>query len=159
MALRLFQVNFKAGDDSALGRFWAEALGWRVAGAEPGATSVKPVDAVWPDPAAVRMDVIAVPNPGTVEYRAHIELATTSAAHHTELIARLKELGATPAATAQGALPRTVLADPEGNVFCVLEPGRPTETPARSPRSSSTARTLGPWPVSGARRWPGPRTR
>ncbi len=80
------------------------------------------MDAVWPDPAAVRMDVIAVPNPGTVEYRAHIELATTSAAHHTELIARLKELGATPAATAQGALPRTVLADPEGNVFCVLEP-------------------------------------
>jgi hypothetical protein len=28
MALRLVQVNFKARDDSALGRFWAEAFGW-----------------------------------------------------------------------------------------------------------------------------------
>ncbi|MCM2388215.1 VOC family protein [Streptomyces albipurpureus] len=122
MALQLFQLNFKARDDSGLGRFWAEALGWSVSSKEPGATSVKPVGSVWPDPAAVRIDVIAVPDPGTVRNRAHIELATTSAAHHTEMVARLKELGATPADAGEGDLPRTVLADPEGNVFCVLEP-------------------------------------
>ncbi|UUU29907.1 VOC family protein [Streptomyces sp. CA-210063] len=121
MALRLFEVNVKARDDSALGRFWAEALGWSVSSEAPGATSVKPVGSAWPDPAAVRVDVIAVPDPETVQNRAHIELATTSAAHHAELVARLKELGATPA-DGQGDLPRTVLADPEGNVFCVLEP-------------------------------------
>jgi hypothetical protein len=122
MALHLFQANFKARDDSALGRFWAAALGWGVSSEEPGATSVRPVGAAWPDPAAVRIDVIAVPDPETVKYRAHIELATTSAAHHAELVARLKELGATPADVGQGDLPRTVLADPEGNVFCVLGP-------------------------------------
>lgn len=122
MTLRLFEVNLKARDDSALGRFWAEALGWSVAGEGPGATSVRPVGSAWPDPAAVRIDVIAVPDPGTVKDRAHIELATSSAAHHAELVARLKELGATPADAGRGDLPRTVLADPEGNVFCVLEP-------------------------------------
>ena len=52
----------------------------------------------------------------------HLDLATTSAAHQAELVARLKELGATPADVGQGDVPWTVLADPEGNVFCVLEP-------------------------------------
>jgi len=122
MALQLFGVNFKARDDSALGRFWAEALGWSVSSQEPGATSVKPVGSAWPDPAAVPVEVIAVPDPETVNYRAHIELATTSAAHHAELVAGLKELGATLAEVGQGDLSWTVLADLEGNVFCVLEP-------------------------------------
>ena len=35
MALQLVQVNFKARDDSALGRFWAEALGWGVSSEGP----------------------------------------------------------------------------------------------------------------------------
>jgi hypothetical protein len=81
MALRLVQVNFKARDDSALGRFWAEALGWGVSSEEPGATSVRPVGSAWPVPGAVCVDVIAVPDPETVKYRAHLDLATTSAAH------------------------------------------------------------------------------
>jgi hypothetical protein len=122
MALRLVQFNFKARDDSAVGRFWAEALGWGASSGEPGATSVRPVGSAWPVPAAVCLDVIAVPDPETVKDRAHLELATTSAAHHEELVARLKELGATPADVGRGDLPGTVLADPEGNVFCVLEP-------------------------------------
>ena len=122
MALRLVQVNFKARDDSALGRFWAQALGWGVSSEEPGATSVSPVGSDWPVPDAVCIDVIAVPDPETVKDRVHIELATTSAAHHAELVARLQELGATPADVGQGDLPWTVLADPEGNGFCVLEP-------------------------------------
>ncbi|MFC6083149.1 VOC family protein [Sphaerisporangium aureirubrum] len=122
MALQLVQVNFKARDDSAVGRFWAEALGWGVSSEGTGATSAKPVGSAWPVLDAVSIDVIAVPDPETVKYRAHIELATNSAAHHAELVARLKELGATPADVGQGAVPWTVLADPEGNLFCVLEP-------------------------------------
>ncbi len=35
MALRLVQVNIKARDDSALGRFWAEALGWECPARDP----------------------------------------------------------------------------------------------------------------------------
>jgi hypothetical protein len=122
VALWLVQANVKARDDSALGRFWAEALGWRVSSGAAGATNVAPAGFVWPDPGAFCIDVIAVPDPETVRYRVHLDLATTSAAHQAELVARLAELGATPADVGQGDVPWTVLADPEGNVFCVLEP-------------------------------------
>jgi hypothetical protein len=57
-----------------------------------------------------------------VKYRAHLDLATTSVAHQAELVERLKDLGATPADVGQGDVSWTVLADPEGNVFCVREP-------------------------------------
>ncbi|TMQ94546.1 VOC family protein [Actinomadura soli] len=122
MALRLVQVNFKAGDDSALGRFWADALGWGVASEGPGVTNAEPPGFVWPDPRAFYIDFVTVPDPETVKDRVHLDLATTSEAHQAELVARLKDLGATPADVGQGDVPWTVLADPEGNVFCVLEP-------------------------------------
>ncbi|GGO10329.1 hypothetical protein GCM10010116_20750 [Microbispora rosea subsp. aerata] len=122
MALRLVQVNIKARDDAAVGRFWAEALGWGVSSEGPGVTNVEPVGFHWPDPAAVCIDVVKVPDPEAVRYRVHLDLATTSEAHRAELVARLRELGATPADVGQGDVPWTVLADPEGNVFCVLEP-------------------------------------
>lgn len=40
-------------------------------------------------------------------------------------MARLLALGATPADIGQGDVPWDVLADPEGNEFCVLRPGHP----------------------------------
>lgn len=122
MGLQLVQVNFKARDDSALGQFWAEALGWGLSSEGPGVTNVEPLGFDWPDPTAVCVDVVTVPDPETVHYGAHLDLATTSAAHQAELVARLKELGAAPADVGQGDVPWEVLADPEGNVFCVLEP-------------------------------------
>jgi glyoxalase superfamily protein len=122
MALGLVQVNVKAADEWVLGRFWAAALGWGVDSEAPGVTNVAPVGFAWPDPAAVCVDVVRVPDPETVRYRAHLELATTSAAHQAELVARLKQLGATDAEVGRGDGPWTVLADPEGNVFRVLEP-------------------------------------
>lgn len=120
MALRLVQVNYKARDDAALGRFWADALGWDVSSEGPGVANVEPVGFDWPDPSAVCIDVVAVPDPEAVRYRVHLDLATNSAAHQAELIARLKDLGATPADVGQGDVPWTVMADPEGNDFCVL---------------------------------------
>ncbi|MEJ8661945.1 MULTISPECIES: VOC family protein [Streptomyces] len=125
MALRPAQVNIKALDHSAVGRFWAEALGWSVfSGASGVTTYVGPAgDFVWPDPVAVGIDVVAVPEPKTTtKNRVHLDLATTSAAHQTELVARLQALGATPADVGQRDVPWTVLTDPEGNEFCVLEP-------------------------------------
>ncbi|WP_246843381.1 VOC family protein [Allokutzneria sp. NRRL B-24872] len=91
-------MNFTARDHVALSQFWAEAL---------------------PE---VSTDFTAAPNPETVNGRVHLDLATTSAEHQAELVARLKELGATDADIGQGDVPWTVLADPEGNRFCVLEP-------------------------------------
>ncbi|MEV6678816.1 VOC family protein [Streptomyces erythrochromogenes] len=122
MATRLVQINMKAQDDSALGRFWAEALGWGVDSEGPGVTNLEPVGFSYPDPSAVCIDLIARPEPKTVKNRVHLDLATTSAAHQAELVARLRDLGATLADVGQGEVPWTVMADPEGNEFCVLEP-------------------------------------
>jgi predicted enzyme related to lactoylglutathione lyase len=109
-------------DDSALGRFWGEALGWGISSEGPGVTNLEPVDFTYPGPVAVCIDILAVPEPKTVKNRVHIDLATTTAAHQAELVARLRGLGATPADVGQGDVPWAVLADPEGNEFCVLEP-------------------------------------
>ncbi|MEU3529758.1 VOC family protein [Streptomyces sp. NPDC038707] len=123
MTLRPVLVNIKALDDSAVGRFWGEALGWSVTGEGSGATAAKPAGFDWLDPVGMCIDVIAVPEPKTAtKNRVHVDLATTSAAHQAELVARLEALGATPVDVGQGEVPLTVLADPEGNEFCVLEP-------------------------------------
>ncbi|MFC4911841.1 VOC family protein [Actinomadura gamaensis] len=121
MTTRLVQVNMKALDAAALGRFWAEALGWASDDEEYG-SSLMPVGFSYPDPTAVCIDLINHPERKTVKNRVHVDLATTSAEHQAELVARLRELGATPADVGQGDVPWTVLADPEGNEFCVLEP-------------------------------------
>ncbi|MFJ6514343.1 VOC family protein [Streptomyces sp. NPDC091406] len=122
MTLQLVQVNFKARDETALGRFWAEALGWGLDSEEPGVVNLEPVGFDWPDPSAVCVDLVRVPDPESVKYRVHIELATTSDARREELVARLEKLGATTADAGRGDKPGTVMADPEGNAFSVLEP-------------------------------------
>ncbi|MFE9772666.1 VOC family protein [Streptomyces sp. NPDC005931] len=123
MALRPVQVNIKALDPPAVGRFWAEALGWSAY--SPGVTTYvgPPGGLVWPDPVALGIDVVPVAeSKTTAKNRVHLDLTTTSAAHQAELVARLKTLGAKPVDVGQGTVPWTVLADPEGNEFCVLEP-------------------------------------
>jgi predicted enzyme related to lactoylglutathione lyase len=122
MATRLVQINMKAQDDFALGRFWAEALGWGIDSEAPGVTNLEPLGFAYPGPAAVCIDIIAHPERKTVKNRVHLDLATTSSAHQAELVERLKGLGATLADVGQGDVPWTVMADPEGNEFCVLEP-------------------------------------
>lgn len=130
MTLQLVQVNFKARDEEALGRFWAEALGWESSSEAPGVANLEPAGFDWPDPSAVCVDLVRVPDPETVKCRVHLELATTSDEHHAELVARLGELGAVPAGTDAGTdacaddgdASRTAMADPEGNVFTVLKP-------------------------------------
>ncbi|MEV7525367.1 VOC family protein [Streptomyces sp. NPDC091371] len=123
MATRLVQIHMKAADDAAVGRFWAEALGWGTSSEGPGVTNLEPTDFDYPDPSAVVIDVVSDPALKTVKNRVHVDLATTSAAHQAELVRRLEDLGATPADVGQGDdVPWTVLADPEGNEFCVLEP-------------------------------------
>jgi catechol 2,3-dioxygenase-like lactoylglutathione lyase family enzyme len=123
MALQLVQVNMKAHDPERVGRFWAEALGWEVSVEGPGVLNLEPVGFDWPDPSAVCIDVVASSEPKTVKNRVHLDLASTSRAHQEETVARLRELGAEPVDVGQGDdVPWTVLADPEGNEFCVLDP-------------------------------------
>jgi Glyoxalase-like domain len=122
MATRLVQVNMKAHDDVALGAFWAAALGWEVSSEGPGVTNLEPEGFVYPDPVAVCLDLVASTEPKTVKNRVHVDLATTSVAHQAEVVARMRDLGATPADVGHGDVPWTVMADPEGNEFCVLDP-------------------------------------
>ncbi|GAA1621883.1 VOC family protein [Catellatospora bangladeshensis] len=121
MATRLVQINMKALDDSALGGFWAEALGWELSSEGPGVTNLEPAGFAYPHPTAVCIDLVKYPDPKTVKNRVHLDLAAKSPAHQAELVARLKELGATLADVGQGDVPWTVMADPEGNEFCVLD--------------------------------------
>ncbi|RKE17519.1 VOC family protein [Streptomyces sp. TLI_171] len=123
MALRPVQVNIKAVDRAAVGRFWAQALGW--AAYDAGATTYvgPPGGLVWPDRVGLGVDVVPVPEgKSAVKNRVHLDLATTSAAQQAEWVARLEGLGAVRVDIGQGEVPWTVLADPEGNEFCVLEP-------------------------------------
>ncbi|UWE08730.1 VOC family protein [Actinacidiphila bryophytorum] len=126
MALRPVQVNVKAVDHGLVGRFWAAALGWRHVGGEAGGTTYAGPGGGpdgWPAAVGLGIDVVGVPEgKSAVKNRTHLDLASNSAGHQRELVARLGELGATPADVGQGDVPWTVLADPEGNEFCVLEP-------------------------------------
>jgi predicted enzyme related to lactoylglutathione lyase len=121
MATRLVQINMKAHDDAALGAFWAAALGWEASSEGPGVTNLEPAGFSYPDPVAVCVDLVASTEPKTVKNRVHLDLATTSAADQAKLVARLRELGATFADVGQGDVAWTVMADPEGNEFCVLD--------------------------------------
>ncbi|HEX4830482.1 MAG TPA: VOC family protein [Trebonia sp.] len=132
MATRLVQVNMKARDDAALGAFWARALGWEAASEGPGVTNLEPPGFHYPDPVAVVLDLVASPEPKTAKNRVHLDLAARSAGHQAELVARLRDLGAAPADIGQGDVPWTVLADPEGNEFCVLDSLYPDTGPVAS---------------------------
>jgi hypothetical protein len=60
-----------------------------------------------------------VPEAKTVKNRLHLDLRPVGGSHQAE-VERLIGLGARPADIGQGEVPWVVLADPEGNEFCVL---------------------------------------
>jgi hypothetical protein len=62
---------------------------------------------------------VAVPEAKTVKNRLHLDLRPVGGSHQGE-VERLIGLGARPADIGQGEVPWVVLADPEGNEFCVL---------------------------------------
>src|SRR5207248_2794889 len=102
---------------------------------EPDEVDVWPAGYTYPDPSAVPLVFVPVPEKHAVKNRVHLDLATTSAQHQRELVARLRELGAAPADIGQGEVAWEVLADPEGNELCVLAP--------RAARSSGAADGIG----------------
>jgi Glyoxalase-like domain len=83
---------------------------------------VWPAGFSYPDPVALPLVFVPVPEPKTTANRVHLDLATRSPGHQESEVRRLLALGATHADIGQGDVPWTVLADPEGNEFCVLEP-------------------------------------
>jgi Glyoxalase-like domain len=122
MPTRLVHLVVDANDPAGLARFWASALDWVIADEAAEEVDIWPAGYQYPDPSSVPLVFVPVPEPKTGKDRVHLDLATTSAAHQAELVSRLRDLGATPVNIGQGDVPWVVLADPEGNEFCVLEP-------------------------------------
>jgi hypothetical protein len=110
-----------AADPPRLARFWSAALGWEPAVGDPGEV-VAPSGYEYPDPVALPLVFVPVAEPKTAKNRLHLDLATESAAHQAAEVDRLRGLGAALADVGQGDVPWVVLADPEGNEFCVLDP-------------------------------------
>ncbi len=122
MPTRLVHLVADANDPARLARFWAAALDWEIADEAADEVDVWPAGYRYPDPAAVPLVFVPVPEPKAGKNRVHLDLATTSLEHQAALVGRLQGLGARPLDIGQGEVPWVVLADPEGNEFCVLEP-------------------------------------
>ena len=122
MPTRLVHLVWDANDPAALARFWATALGWVIADEAEDEVDVWPEGYSYPDPAAVPLVFVPVPEPKTGKNRVHLDLASNSLPHQASLVTRLRDLGASPVDIGQGEVPWVILADPEGNEFCVLEP-------------------------------------
>ena len=125
MPTRLVHLVVDAADPSRLARFWAGALGWEVAPVEPDEVDVWPAGFSYPDSSALPLVFVPVPEPKAGKNRVHLDLATESMRHQAAEVERLLALGAAPIDIGQGVqgdVPWTVLADPEGNEFCVLDP-------------------------------------
>ncbi len=122
VATRLVHLVIDAGEPGPLARFWAAALDWEVASSEPEEVDVCPRGYRYPDPVALPLVFVPVPEAKAGKNRVHLDLATESPAHQAAEVDRLLGLGAVPADIGQGQVPWVVLADPEGNEFCVLDP-------------------------------------
>jgi len=93
-----------------------------VAADEPDEAVVWPAGFGYPDATALPLVFVPVSEPKTTKSRIHLDLATTSAEHQAAFVDRLLRLGAVRVDIGQGDVRWEVLADPEGNEFCVLEP-------------------------------------
>lgn len=117
MASRLYNITIDAHDHAALAEFWRQALGYRVAYAEPHETGIEPPDD--PTEACPELVFVPVPEEKTIKNRVHLDLAPDDQAAEVE---RLTALGARRIDIGQGEVSWVVMADPEGNEFCVLPP-------------------------------------
>ncbi len=117
MPVRLHHIVVDAHDLPRLARFWTQALGWKVL-SEREREIVIGTD----ENAPIGMCFMPVADEKIVKNRVHLDL-TTSAEDRDQEIERLLALGAHRVDIGQtGAESWTVLADPEGNEFCVIRP-------------------------------------
>ncbi len=117
MGLEWEQTVIDARDPIALGRWWGEALGWVVVNDAPDEFEIRASPDRLPG-----LLFVPVPEPKTIKNRLHLDFRPDDQAAEIE---RLLRLGATPADVGQGEQSWMVLADPEGNEFCVLASRRP----------------------------------
>lgn len=116
MPIELGAVVVESVNPVRLSQFWAEVLGCEAADTDGlGGRVVQIHDGV-----VLEFVPDAVPKEG--KNRLHLDLATLSDDHQTSVVRQACDLGALHVDIGQGTVPWVVLADPEGNEFCVLEP-------------------------------------
>ena len=112
MSLEWEQVIVDATDPCGLGRWWATALEWIVVNDDPEEFEIRPT------PQGVPGLLIArVGEPKILKNRLHLDFRPDD---RDAAVNRLLGLGATRVDVGQGDQSWIVLADPEGNEFCVL---------------------------------------
>jgi predicted enzyme related to lactoylglutathione lyase len=117
MPLSVHHIVIDTHDLEGLASFWAQALHWQVLSVREREVVVGPAE-----DAQVGLCFMPVTEPKAVKNRLHLDL-TTSADDRDSEIERLLNLGATRVDIGQtGDESWTVLADPEGNEFCVVRP-------------------------------------
>ena len=123
MASRFSELVVDAHDTRGMAEFWCEVLGYRILDEAEGVVEIgtEKLTAEVVERGTVPPTIVFVPVPDdkTVKNRVHIDLSPIDREPADE-VERLLALGATRADIGQGEVPWTVLADPEGNEFCVL---------------------------------------
>lgn len=119
MTSRLFAICCNATRPSDLARFWSGLLGWEsVDGANQDVAILPPVST------GFRIRFLPSDEPKIGQNRAHFDLTSTSPEGQRQTVARALELGGKHIDV--GQLPEeghVVLADPDGNEFCVIAAG------------------------------------
>ena len=115
MTLRLGEIVVDCADHDTLVAFWLQAMGdYRRVDVNEQYVAIAPAERAVGRPAILFQKV---PEPKVVKNRVHLDLRGESMAAEVE---RLAALGATRIAERSlGEIRWTVMADPEGNEFCV----------------------------------------
>ncbi|MER7748160.1 VOC family protein [Streptomyces bacillaris] len=120
MACRISELVIEAADPERLAAFWGEVLGYvEIDRESDGSIEIGPPGTGF---GGAQPTVVLSPNsePRAGRLRLHIDVSATDRGQDAEL-ERLLALGATPADVGQsGTESWHVLADPEGNEFCLL---------------------------------------
>ncbi|QYG95188.1 VOC family protein [Iamia sp. SCSIO 61187] len=118
-AARLVALSVDAQDPLRLARVWAAALRWEVGAATDDEVGLVPTD-------GTRFGIVfrRVAEPKVGKSRIHLDLTTSSLDDQRDSVAQLVALGARPIDIGQRPdEEHVVLADPEGNELCLIEPG------------------------------------
>ncbi len=119
MTSQLLALCFDANDPVRVARFWSGLLGWQLVDDPRGGKALLPSDDT-----GFRLRFVPTQDPKTEPNQMHLDLTSTSLEDQQQTVARALDLGGRHADVGQGPEVRhVVLADPEGNEFCVIEPG------------------------------------
>jgi predicted enzyme related to lactoylglutathione lyase len=117
MGGRITEVCLDVRDPDRLAQFWSQVLGWQIGERDEDEVVLVPPDGALP--VMPTLLLIRVPEDKVVKNRMHLDVNATDSDAAAE-VERIVGLGATRVDIGQGDVSWTVLADPEGNEFCVL---------------------------------------